>query len=292
MCIVCTVLLVLVQPAFAQDITFAEKANQRSVEVYISNDGSIHVKHIVAKSSTPKQIELITGMQSNIEVADEQGNTIQHATIGGGLGMMLFPSNVQQIVQYDLSDVLEKDGSWKWNFRYLESTKFFFPENIHIIFIDGQPVMLNDKRAINCHGCEMDLEFFEDTDIQTKSISWEQHEFDLPIHSLAHAENLRFDQPGKNISFEPSRADEFFIIILPLELLWEPYQVYQGSEKILFHSYIKNDTHVWLSAKPTSTDTVTIIGTTVVPEFSLFLPLILGATLIVVLQYKTRLTLH
>ncbi len=286
--IIAVLLVIPLQAASAQEITLAQKANQKSIEVHISKDGNVGILHIVEESSAPRQIDLIQGAPDNIKVTEIGGGQTQYAMINGDLGVMFLPSTAERIVQYDLDNALvQEQGLWKWEFRYLESTKFFFPENINMIFVDGQPVLLDEKKAINCHGCEMVLEFFEDQDIQVVQVNWKQYEFELPIISPSEIKELEFDQPSKSISFVPSQTNQLITVVLPFELLWEPYQVYQGDEKIPLHSYIKNDTHVWLNVRSDSMEPITIIGTTVIPEFSLFLPLVLGVAVIVSIQYRT-----
>jgi len=214
------------------------------------------------------------------------------ARVSGDQGVVFVRSEEDRVAEYELTDrlVREENGLWVLDFYYPESTIFYFPEGIEMIFVDNKPVMLDEKKAIRCHGCQMILHYFEDDRVQSERVVWGDHGFDVPIISLAEMGSFEFDQPAKTVSYQVPRENEFVTIVLPFELLWEPYEVYLDDEKILFHSYIKNDTHVWLTMRPEAAGTVSIIGTTAIPEFSMFLPLVLGISLIVLLQYRGRLT--
>lgn len=287
--IIVLILAVPLQSVVAQEISLAAKAQQDSVEVNIGADGSVHVKHVVRSSSVPVQIELISGVREGIRVTDTGGEEMQHAMISGDQNLMLFPSRSDILVEYQLKDELvNMGGVWTWDFRYLESTKFFFPENIDMIFVTEKPIRLDEKKAINCHGCQMVLEFFEDTDVQTETVVWEEHGFTVPILSVSQIESFHFEQPRKSITFEVVEPDRLVTLVMPRELLGDPYTVLLEDERVYKHDYAKNGTHVWLSIKPDSAGTVTVIGTTVIPEFSLFLPLILSIGLVAVLRHMVK----
>ena len=73
----------------------------------------------------------------------------------------------------------------------------------------------------------------------------------------------------KGINFEVLGKNSFVTTIVPIDFLAEPYQILLDEEKILFHEYINNGTHVWLNMKPQNSGEVSIIGT-VVPEIDTF----------------------
>lgn len=273
----------------AQEIQFADNAQQKSIEINITEQGKVHVKHIVEESSTPNQISLIKGTASNIQVTDiENGQQIQHGIIQNNSSVLLFPTQNERVIEYELADVLTKmDGVWTWDFRYLETTKFFFPDNINTIFVGHTIITLDDKRGINCHGCEMKLRYFEeDENTQWQKVNWDKYEFDIQIISPAKVQDFQFKQQSKSLSFKTEQKDQFVTVVLPLELLWEPYEVYLDEQRILQQIYQKNATHVWLNINTNTAGTITIIGTTVIPEFSLFLPLMLGIGLLIVVLYR------
>jgi hypothetical protein len=52
------------------------------------------------------------------------------------------------------------------------------------------------------------------------------------------------------------------------------------------------DGYVTLSMKPELTGEITIIGTTVIPEFSMFIPLIMGFLIILTVPFVKKINLH
>jgi hypothetical protein len=86
-----------VPTAYAQ-ISMGEKAEQKSVQVVINSSNEIHVKHVIASSTTPKQVNLIDGERTNLIVSDELGNEMQFGDSGGSI--IVFPSQNQTIIEY------------------------------------------------------------------------------------------------------------------------------------------------------------------------------------------------
>ena len=247
---------------YAQEISIGEKAIQKSVEVVISSD-DIHVKHVIASSNSPRQVELIKGTVTNLTVSDEEGKEKQFGIIGDNDGVMIYPSQENIIVEYDLGDVLFlKDNVWTWDFRYLETTSFIIPKEVDLIFVNGRPVYLGEKNGISCHGCQMILEYSIDEPKILKNVKFEDKEFLIVIRTFAEINQFNFDQTTKSISFDINGENQFVTVIIPLELVSRPYNVYMGDEKIFFHEYINNGTHVWLNIRPDNSGNVSIIGTT------------------------------
>lgn len=257
------IFIIAIPTAYAQGISIGEKAEQKSVEVVISSSDEIHVKHVIASSSSLRQVELINGTVTNLIVSDEEGKEKQFGIIGDNDGVMIYPSQKNTIVEYDLGDVLFlKDNVWTWDFRYLETTSFIIPKEIDLIFVNNRPVYLGEKNGISCHGCQMILEYSIDEPKILKNINLEGKEFLIEIRTFAEINQFNFDQTTKSISFDVNGENQFVTTIIPLELVSRPYNVYMGDEKIFFHEYINNGTHVWLNIRPDNSGNVSIIGTT------------------------------
>ncbi|MBI2643763.1 MAG: hypothetical protein HYW92_05685, partial [Nitrosarchaeum sp.] len=238
------------------------KAEQKSVEVVISSSDKIHVKHVIASSNSPRQVELIEGTITNLIVSDEEGNEKQFGSIGDNDSVMIYPSQENTVVEYDLEGVLFlKDNVWTWNFRYLETTYFIVPEEVDLIFVNDRPVYLDEKKGIACHGCQMILEYSIDEPKILKNIEFDNKEFLIEIRTFAEINQFNFDQTTKSISFDVNGEKQFVTAIIPLELLPIPHNVYMGDEKIFFHEYNNNGTHVWLNIRPDNSGNVSIIGT-------------------------------
>jgi hypothetical protein len=276
-------LIISIIPTIDAQISFGEKASQKSVEIVINSVGDVHVKHVISKTDLPKQVELVYGTVSNLSVTNEKGEEKQFSVIGDNAGILIFPSDNNSIVEYDLAHAIsKKDNVWTWSFRYLETTSFILPEEADLIFANERPVYLDEKKGIACHGCQMVLEYSINEPKIYQNIKWEDREFLVEVRSHSNIDEFVFDQPTKSITFDVSEKNRFVTTIIPLELLWEPYAVFLDDEKIYFHQYINNGTHVWLNMRPETTGEVTIIGTTVVPEFPIIAPLAIGFLIIII----------
>ena len=285
--------LVTIIPVADAQITITDNAEQKSVEVIISSTGDVHVKHVVNPLIIPKQVELIYGTVSNITVTNENGEKKQFSVIGENESVLLHPSQENLVLEYDLQHVIsQKDGIWTWSFRYLETTSFILPEEIEIVFANERPIQMNDKKGITCHGCQMILEYSIEEPKIFESVMWEDKKFLVEISSHSDIDKFIFDQPSKSITFEVLEENRFVTVIIPLELLWEPYMVFLDDEKIFFHEYINNGTHVWVSMRPEVVGEVSIIGTTVVPEFSMMIPLIVGFFVILTVPFMKKFNLR
>ena len=284
--------LIVVIPIADAQISIGQKANQKSVEVIINSEGEVHVKHIVHKSSLPTDLELIYGTVSNVSVTNEEGDELLFS-MNDDRTLLVQPSNEESIVEYDLEHALiQTNGVWTWSFRYLETTSFYFPDEAKLIFSNERPVYLDEKKGISCHGCQMVLEYSINEPKNFENVTWEDKEFVVEILSHSNIENFVFNQPTKSISFDVSNENQFVTTIIPLELLWNPYVVLLDDEKIFFHEYNNDGTHVWLSLKPETSGTISIIGTTVIPEFPIIAPLAIGFLMILVLPFTRKFNLH
>ena len=285
--------LVTVVPTSYAQVTIADKANQKLVEVRIDSEGNVHVIHVIDNANTPKQVDLIPGTVSNISVTDEQGDKKQFSVIGDNNAVLIMPSNEDSILQYELDNVIsEINDIWTWDFLYLQSTSFIFPEEVDLLFTNERPVFLDELKGIVCHGCQVVLEYSIDESRVYEDVKWEEKEFVVEIRNQNGVDNFIFDQPSKSITFEIAEENRFVTTIIPLELLWEPYTVFLDDEKIPVYQHINNGTHVWLNIKPDTAGQINIIGTTVVPEFSMMIPLIVGFFVILSLPFMKKFNLR
>jgi len=286
--------LILVVPSInAQEISIGGKANQKSVEVIISEEGNVHIKHIVGSANSPKQLKLIEGTIQNLTITNEEGEKQLLTIVGDNTAIIISPSRNNSIIEYDLEDVLLlKNNLWTLDFLYLETTTFIIPEKLDLIFINDRLVYLDDKKGFSCHGCQMILQYAINEPKRIMEVDWEDKKFLIEIRTLADLENFEFDQSAKKISFKINEDKQFITTIMPLELLWEPYVVFLNDEKIIHHDYINNGTHVWINIHPNTIGEVTIIGTTVVPEFSIIAPLAIGFLMILVVPVLKKVNLR
>ena len=282
-------LLFSMSEAFGQ-ITLGEKP-QQIIEITINENGMAHVTHeVVGSSKNTQQVEAITGTMSNLSVVDRNGEEIQYLTLEKyPIAIVLPPSNKDMIfINYDLSDaVVLKDGIWTWEYTSIEATNFYFPKGVDIIWVNDRPVYTGEQ-GIRKHGGTAILEYVIGEPIILKEVTWEDKKFEVGVRTLTDIDMFKFSQSSKSITFDVPESNSMIIAIIPLELLWEPYEVYVNDNKTLNSEFHNNGTHVWLGFRPDTAGTINIVGTTVVPEFPLFVPLVLGISIVLVLQFRNK----
>lgn len=290
-CSLIALVLISSIPLVSAQISLGDPADQKLVKITIDEQGKVHVLHEIRDSKNVVQINTIEGTLSNLKVIDIKGNDVEYGTtgIGNTTGITIFSSEDDVIIEYDLDDALfVKDGMWSWNFLYLQTTTFILPESLDLVYVNNSPVMLQNAKGITCHGCSAIIEYVIDQSTNTNEVQWEDRKFIVGIRSLTDISSLNFDQSTKSISFDVEEDNQLITLIIPLELLWSPYEVYLDDQKILKHEFFSNQTHAWLNIRPETSGTIQIIGTTVVPEFPVLSPLFIGIAIIIGLQLKNR----
>ena len=281
-------------PIVAGQLGIGEPAFQKLVKITIGVQGEVHVLHEIRESKNAIQVNVIEGTLSNLKVQDVDGNDVEYGTVGleSITGITIFSSKEDIIIEYDLDDVLFlKDGIWTWDLLYLETTTIIFPE-LDLVFVNDRPILLQDVKGITCHGCQALIEYVINEPIKLENIQWEENNFEIGIRSVSDISSLNFDQPTKSISFNVNEDRQLVTLIIPLELLWSPYEVFSGDQKILNHEFFSNTTHAWLNIRPESSGPIQIIGTTVVPEFPVLAPLFIGIAAVIALQLKNKFNLR
>jgi len=273
---------------------------EQDVQVKINDDNSAHVTHLVFKNSQIQTAALVKGTVSNLQVSGEDGNDVDYAK--GGIDTLmtinLFPARQDVTIEYDLVDLLIlKENVWTIdNFFYPREILFLFPEDLDLVFINERPINLGllDAKGIRCHGCTMTLEYIVNEPIIFQDVIWEDKKFTVEIRTSAEISSFNFEQQTKTISFDVNDENQFITLKIPLELLWNPYRVYSDEEgkQILNHELIIEEGFVQLNIRPDTTGTIRIIGTTVIPEFPLFMPLLIGIIMVIVIHSKKNFSLH
>lgn len=260
------VLMVVVPAAYAQ-MQAGEAADQKEVVVYLDGAPDARILHVIGPGEDPRQLKLVPGAISNLSVGDESGMDVQYATAADG-SIVVSPSELDVMVEYVIRDALTLKGNvWTWDFRYLENVLFVLPPEPDTVYANDQPVHLGDTDRIRCHGCQMKLEYTTGEPVTLHGISWEEHEFVVAVRSHDTIESMELHQPSMSMIFEVAEGGEFVTVVIPREMLGDPYQVYLADEKVWFHAYRDNGTHAWVNIRPEAPGTVTVVGSTVIPEF-------------------------
>lgn len=261
------------------------------IKIIIDEEGIAHVTHEVqGNQKDTQQIETVAGKMSNLSIVDKNAKEVQYLTLEKDpIAIVLPPSSYEKIfIKYDLSDVLFlKDGVWTWNWVGTEQTNFYFPKNVDVIWVNSNPIYIGEK-GIRQHGGQMTLEYVLKEPIIDKEVNWEDKKFQVGIRSLAGINGFEFDQKEKRITFEVPKNNSLVTAIIPLKLLWEPYDVYVNANQTKNAEFYNNGTHVWLGFRPDSSGIINIIGTTVIPEFPLFIPLVIGISIVLLLSFRNK----
>lgn len=287
-------LIILPIPTIFAQLSIGDPAFQKLVLITINDQEEVHVSHKIQASEVVVHMETIEGILSNLKVVDENGNDVQYGTSGIGsiTGITIFPSKTDVIIDYDLDDVIFlENGILTWNFLYLHTTTIIFPEDLDLVYVNNNLVLLKDAKGITCHGCDAKIEYILNEQIKIHQINWEGKKFDVGTRTT-EISSLDFNQTAKSISFNVEKGNQLKTLIIPLELLWNPYEVFLDDAKILDHEYALNETHALLSIRPQTSGTIEIIGTTVIPEFPIVAPLLIGIAIVITLQFKNRFNLH
>lgn len=240
---------------------------QKSVKVVINSMQEVHVTHVIKASNSPNQVDLIAGTISNLTIKDKQSEDIQFGTINEN-SVMIFPSTEEVTIEYDLSNVLSINNNfWLWDFLYLESTSFYFPEGVDLVFVDEKPAFLGDKKGIICHGCQMKLEFSLNEPKFVKEVKIQNESYPIEFRTWSEINNFNFNKNLGGLSFQVDGENSFVTVAIPKDLISEPYSVLLENQKIFFHKYNQNDTHVWLNMRPQHSGEISIIGT-IIPEIN------------------------
>ena len=285
--------LILVVPQAHGQSESSEKINHELLEVIIKPDGKVNVIHKIKNLNEPGVLDFVNGTVSKVKVTNQLGMTETFEVTSQTNGLPILEDQGKLTIEYELTDALIiTDNVWTLSYRYLETTVFVLPESVEFLFVNDRPLYLEQEKIFACHGCQVVLEYSINEPEIIEQVTWEEKEFDVTISSFMEIENFEFSQPERKITFTTSEDDQFVTVVIPLELLWGPYIVLLDDEKIPFHEYNSNGTHSWLNIKPSNSGEIAIIGTTVVPEFSLFLPLAIGFMVVLMVPLVRKINLH
>lgn len=291
--IIAILMVFAIIPASNAQLSLGAEADQKSIEVKISSSGEVNVKHVVKPSNSPVSVDLLDGTVSDISITNDNGNKRDVAVVGDNDAVLIFPSNQNSIVEYSLEDVLIlNDNLWSFDVSYPQPLAIIIPEGIDRVFVNDLPIQLGDKKGINCHGCYMNLQYYSIVPKIIQEVEWEEDLFFVEIITDSKIDKFNFEQSSKSISFQVNDENKFITTIIPLKLLWGPYVVFLDDEQIKYNKYTVDETHATLDIKPQTSGEITIIGTTVIPEFPIIAPLAIGFLMILVIPFMKKINLR
>jgi hypothetical protein len=207
---------------------------------------------------------------------------------------MIFPTKQKSIIEYNLEDKLfMNENLASIGITYPEEFVIKFSDEIDFIILNNNPIFLGEKKGINVNGGgSLNVAYYINVPKIIKNVEWEEDKFDVEIITDSKINNFNFEQGSKSISFEISEEKKFITIIMPEILLGGPYVTLLDDGKIKHSKWLDNEKKVSITIKPESTGQITIIGTTVIPEFSMFIPLIMGFLVVLTVPFMKKFNLH
>ena len=286
--------LIAVPVANAQ---FGAPAYQKSTHLIIDELNNIEAKHVIGFSNDPVMVNLFEGaITESITVTNEDGKELEFAIVGmGDYGSVtIFTATENTIIKYNLKNMFrQSDNLLTLNIGYPKTFGILFSEKTDQIFLNNQIIQLGDKKGISINGGGyVNVDYYSKNLKHIEEVIWEENKFDVEIITDSEIDEFNFDQESKSISFQVNEKNKFVTISMEEELLGGPYVILLNDEKIKYTKSSIKENYVSLSMKPESPGEITIIGTTVIPEFSMFLPLIMGFLIILTLPLMRKVSLH
>jgi len=296
--LIISVMLFSMSQVFAQQSTIGQPPVE-DIKVRIDESGTAHVTHYVKGNSVaPVQAELIKNNVTDLSVTDKNGISVQYSTINNlkKEAVLIFPAQRNiTLIKYDLPQVVSlNNGVWKWNYYTPTDTTFtdfYFPKGVDMIWANDRPVYLGEQ-GLRQHGDGMTLEYIINEPVISQNIQWTDKNFIVGIRTLSDVGQYAFDQSIKSYAFDINKANTHVIVVMPQELLWGPYEVKLNGNGTLYTVFHNNGTHVWIGMTPPKTGTIQLTGTTAISEFPLFIPLVIGISAVIALQFKNRLNFN
>jgi len=274
---------------------FAEVRQTDKLIFVIGKDTTVHVKHVIIGDTwgptEPKVIKMIAGKHSNLQVTDEDGDYLRPMGFVGETfedseyviaGQKTFRA-YDLVVEYDLENFLEisDDGMWGKHIMFQHDVEIYIDDEIELIFANDRPVDIKGAGGINCMGCDIRIEFFDDekpivkkvirNETKFEEISNTGEEFDLKFLSNGIINDLDYIKELNYFSFDVDKENQLFAITIPLDLLLPPYHVFLtdhdqeilvDSDQIRKTEYGKTDTHANLSFKSHKEGVIHVVGAT------------------------------
>jgi len=288
--------LITVIPTAYGQLTLGSEAKQELIEVKINPDGEINVKHIVSSSNMPVTVPLFLGEISNLSIINDLGEEINSGTandVKGNLSVMVLPSKETTTIKYNLENMKLDDNLFSSNISYDKKFAVIFDESIELIFVNNNIIFLDNKKGISVNGGgDAKIEFYSNESKIIKEAIWEENKFDVEIITDSEIQSFNFNQPEKSISLQVNNENKFVTITMSEKLLGGPYVILLNDEQIKYTKFVRDGDIVSLNIKPETIGQVTIIGTTVIPEFSMFIPLIMGFMIILTVPAMRKFSLR
>jgi len=295
--VIISIIISIIPIANAQ-FSIGVEAEQKLIELTVDKSEKIKVKHVISASKMPVTVNLFNGViVESIEIKNENDEKNEISLTNDGKGtqvITIFPTKTNSIIKYNLEDKSSLyDNLWTIRTQYNENYSIIFPEDVKYIFLNNNIIPLENQKGISVNGGgNIILQYYSELPKIIQKVEWEENQFDVKIITNSKIDKFNFEQISKSINFKINEKDEFVTLSIPQELLGGPYVVLLDDEKIKYSKNFENENNVLLTIKPDLVGNVEIVGTTVIPEFSMFIPLIMGFLIILTVPFVKKINLH
>ena len=295
--VIISIIISIIPIANAQ-FSIGVEAEQKLIELTVDKSEKIKVKHVISASKMPVTVNLFNGViVESIEIKNENDEKKEISLTNDGKGtqvITIFPTKTNSIIKYNLEDKSSLyDNLWTIRTQYNENYSIIFPEDVKYIFLNNNIIPLENQKGISVNGGgNIILQYYSELPKIIQKVEWEENQFDVKIITNSKIDKFNFEQISKSINFKINEKDEFVTLSIPQELLGGPYVVLLDDEKIKYSKNFENENNVLLTIKPDLVGNVEIVGTTVIPEFSMFIPLIMGFLIILTVPFVKKINLH
>ena len=289
--IIFSIALISISPqVFAEDdldTLLAEKnavlIEQQQIIFEVGKYSDVQVKHVIEtggwNADRPRIIEIISGTHSNLTVVDEDGDRLNFShdaeTFEDSKYIILNQKlgNYDLIAEYTLDNFMElKDGLWAKELNFGEDVTVIIEDNIELIFANSRPIDVSDAKGINCIGCNMVLEYFNNEKFSSKEIFSGDDKFTIDFLTNGEIDEIEFIRGGTQLlNFDVIEKEQLFVIKIPLEYLLNPYDVFftekddtqlDQIDKIRKTESSQDETHVNVTFRTFGEGVVSIVGAT------------------------------
>ena len=282
--IIFSIVLISISPqVFAQEDLGTVIENQKTI-FEVGKQTSIHVKHIIEfgawSENNPKLIKILEGGHSNLTVADEDGDRVffsyDQDTFKESEYIILNQklAGIDVIVEYDIEYFIEKDGEmWSKEFATRNDIMIMFDNDLETVLINSRPIDVSTVKGINCVGCEMVLEYFDNEKYDEYFIDAYDKKFKIESLSNGKINDIGYTEDLKLLQFDVEKNNQLIILKIPYGLLLDPFDVYlteknfsaemlKNVDKIRKSEFLESNTHSNVSFRPAESGTIVIIGAT------------------------------
>ena len=255
---------------------------EQKIRLEITSDSDVMVTHIIEtgfwSENEPRMIKILPGVHSELIVTDEDGDyypfTWEDKTFEDSEYVILQTKlrNYDLHVKYELKNFLEVQNSlWMKNISLPTDVEILFDERIDVVYTNSRPIDVSSSDGLNCIGCNMKLEFFNEEKFFVEEVITEEAENEVKFWSNGQINNFEFNNEIREIYFKTEIEDQLITLEIPLDLILFPFEVYLTQEeddildqidKIRKTEFGFNQDSVKLSIRPTSVGEISIIGAT------------------------------